>query len=314
MGHRGPPCQGALLQGRTVLALSESLRTSVNAPLWSSSIARCKRELSGQDALALGALSPRTHGGNREVSGHRSGTSSPSRAPVDGVPGIGAYISVAIGSRRVQRFHRPWICAHRRQRGDGRLPDRSQSHPEDRPRRGAARRRRRRRGRTRSRRPHARASLGRGGESDHNRARRAGARGPQRNRRALAGDLRLEIVEGERAAKSQRRPSSTRPRPCRSASSPICRTTSRPRSSPAGSRPNPGRRSMNGSHSCSSARSPAHRRHSGRARRLWAPRGAGRMADGGAHPVRRPACRLRSGAEGHVERGRAHSARRACAV
>ncbi len=39
------------------------------------------------------------------------------------MPGKGAYISVAIGSRRVQRFRRSWICAHRRQRGHGHLPD-----------------------------------------------------------------------------------------------------------------------------------------------------------------------------------------------
>ena len=53
---------------------------------------------------------------------------------------------------------------------------------------------------------------------------------------------------------------------------------------------------------------PAHRRDPERTRRLRAPRGAGRMADGGAHPVRRRARRLHPAAQGHLERGRAHSA------
>ena len=49
-------------------------------------------------------------------------------------------------------------------------------------------------------------------------------------------------------------------------------------------------------------------------RRLWPPRGARGMADGGAHPVRRRARGLHAAAEGHVKRGRTHSARRARAL
>ena len=44
---------------------------------------------------------------------------------------------------------------------------------------------------------------------------------------------------------------------------------------------------------------------------LRAPRGAGGMARASAHPVRRRARRVHPAAEGHFERGRAHSARRA---
>ena len=93
---------------------------------------------------------------------------------------------------------------------------------------GPARGRRRGRNRPRSRRPHPRAALGRGGEGDRGRARRPRARRARRDRRALAGAPRNH--RGRRASRHARRRWSRKPAAPRSASSPTCLTTSRPRS------------------------------------------------------------------------------------
>ena len=80
---------------------------------------------------------------------------------------------------------------------------------------------------------------------------------------------------------------------------------------PAGSRPSPGRRSIDRL-TLMFQREVALRivATPGRARRLRAPCRAGRLADAGADPVRRAARRLHPAAEGDLERGRTDPARR----